>query len=133
MGLRNRHRGITYVEVMVAMAFVGVCTATLADSLAFSTSMIGYSERRASVQVRLQSIIDEAKSGALTVLPANGTNTNSVTVFGSRTATITTTYAQVVGKNLTKLTVSATWPERRGTRNFTDTMSFEVYLRGPDA
>ncbi len=133
MSLRNRKRGITYIEIVVAMAFVAVCTASLADSIAFSTSMIGYSQRRAYVQVALQSSIDEARSGAITALPLDSTTSASLPLPGSRTATIATTLTQVVGKNLTLLQVSATWPESRGTRDFTDTMSFAVYMRGPDA
>ncbi len=117
---------------MVAMAFVGVCTASLADSIAFSTAMIGYSQRRALVQATLQSSIDEVKSSALTSLPLDASNSAALPLPGGRTATINTTLTRVVGKNITRYQISASWPESRGTRNFTDTMSFEVYVRGPD-
>jgi hypothetical protein len=117
---------------MVAMAFVAVCTASLADSLSFSTSMISYNQRRAIVQNNLQSAIDELKAAALTALPSDGTTNNSFTISGSRTVSVTATFTRVGAKNLTQLVISASWPETRGTRSFNDTMSFEVYMRGPD-
>jgi type II secretory pathway pseudopilin PulG len=133
VSLRKRKRGVTYIEIVVAMSFVLICTATLADSISFSTQMIDYNQRRVQVQAALQSTIDECKTNCLTALPGDGTGTYSFTIGGSRTVTVTRTYTRVSGKNLTQLQVSATWPETRGSRNFDDTMSFEVYLRGPDA
>ena len=132
MRLRNRKRGVTYIEVIVAMAFVGVCTASLADSLSFSTSMIGYNQRRAIIQTKLQSAIDELKTSALSNLPSNGSANFSFSLSGSRTVSVTETFTRVATKNLTQLVISASWPETRGTRSFNDTMSFEVYMRGPD-
>jgi hypothetical protein len=114
------------------MSFVLICTASLADSLTFSTEMIDYYQRRAIVQTTLQSAIDEVKSGAMTALPSNASSNSTFTLPGSRTVTVNKTIAQVIGKNVTRLQMTATWPEARGTRSFTDTMTFEVYLRGPD-
>lgn len=132
MRLRNRKRGITYIEVVVASAFVGICAATLADSLAFSLKTIGYVQRRTIVQTALESTIDEAKGNCLTALPTDGTTTSSFTLSGNRTVTVTQTFTRVTGKNLSLLQLSASWPEVRGSRSFNDTMTFEVYLRGPD-
>jgi type II secretory pathway pseudopilin PulG len=130
--LRNRRRGVTYIEIVVAMSFVLICTATLTNSLSFSTQMIDYSQRRVLVQANLQSTIDEIKSGALTALPSDGTSNYTFTLPGSRTVTVTRTFTREVGKNITRIQISASWPEVRGTRSFNDTMSFELYLRGPD-
>jgi hypothetical protein len=110
-----------------------ICTATLTNSLTFSTTMIDYSQRRVLVQAALQSAIDEIKSGTLASLPADGTANSNFTLPGSRIVTVTRTFTKVVGKNITRVQISASWPEVRGTRSFNDTMSFEVYLRGPDA
>lgn len=133
MRLRNRRRGVTYIEIVVAMSFMLICTATLTNSLSFSTQMIDYSQRRVLVQAALQSAIDEMKSGTLASLPADGTANSTFTLPGSRTVTVTRTFTKVVGKNITRVQISASWPEVRGTRSFNDTISFEVYLRGPDA
>ena len=133
MRLRSRRRGVTYIEVIVAMAFVGICTATLVDSVAFSTAMIGYSERRAVIQSSLQSMIDEIRSGALSALPTSGTSNSTFVVSGSRTVSVSVVSTPVSGKNVAQIVVTATWPEARGTRSFTDSMSFELYVRGPDA
>jgi hypothetical protein len=115
------------------MAFVAICTATLADSLTFSTELIDYSQRRVLVQSNLQSAIDEIKAGTLTSLPADSNVNTNFTLPGSRVVTVNKRTTKVVGKNLTLLQMTATWPEVRGTRAFTDTMYFEVYLKGPDA
>ncbi|MEI7986313.1 MAG: hypothetical protein WCI55_11865 [Armatimonadota bacterium] len=130
--MRNRRRGVTYIEIVVAMSFVLICTATLTNSLSFSTQMIDYSQRRVLVQANLQSSIDEIKSVALSSLPSNGTSNYTFTLPGSRTVTVTKTLTREVGKNITRLQISASWPEVRGTRQFNDSMSFELYLRGPD-
>ncbi len=94
--------------------------------------MIDYSQRRVLVQANLQSTIDEIKSGALSSLPIDGTSNYTFTLPGSRTVTVTRTFTKVVGKNITRVQISASWPEVRGTRKFNDTMTFELYLRGPD-
>ncbi len=116
----------------MASAFVAICAATLADSLRFSLNTISYVQRRTIIQANLQSVIDSTKVSALTALPSDGTTNSSFTVSGSRTVSVTKTLAQVTGQNLTKLTVSASWPETRGSRFFNDSMTFEVYLRGPE-
>lgn len=133
MRLRNRRLGVTYIEIVVAMTFVLICAATLADSLTFSNQMIDYNQRRVLVQAALESNIDECRSTCLTALPADGTTTSNFTLGGSRTVTITRVVAKVSGKNLAQIHFTATWPEARGSRSFTDSMSFEIYLRGPDA
>ena len=115
------------------MSFVLICTASLADSLTFSTEMIDYSQRRVLIQAALQSTVDEVKTSCLTALPIDATVNSSFVIGGSRTVLVSRRTTVVVGKNITKLQVSAQWPESRGSRNFTDTMIFEVYLRGPDA
>ena len=114
------------------MTFVLICAATLADSLTFSNQMIDYSQRRVLVQSALESNIDECRSTCLTSLPSDGTTTSNFTLGGSRTVTVTRVVAKVSGKNLALIQFTATWPETRGTRSFTDSMSFELYMRGPD-
>ena len=52
--------------------------------------------------------------------------------MGGKTVTWTQSLTQVPGKNMTHMQVSASWPETRGSRTFTDSMSFDTYLRGPD-
>lgn len=115
------------------MAFVLICTATLTSSLTFSTETIDYTQRRVLIQAALRSSIDEIKTNCLSSLPADGTTTSTITVSASKTVTITKTLTQISGKNVTQVVVTATWPESKGSRTFNDTMTFEVYLRGPDA
>jgi hypothetical protein len=117
---------------MVATAFVGICAGTLADSVLLSNSTISYVQRRALVQARLQSSIDEVRSGALVVLPSDSTSNFTFTLPGSRLVTVTKTLTKISGKNITKLVLSASWPESKGSRNFNDNMSLELYVRGPD-
>lgn len=124
---------MTYIEIVVAMSFVLICTASLADSLTFSTQMIDYSQRRVLIQAALQSTVDEVKTSCLTALPGDSIVNSSFVIGGSRTVLVTRKLTAVTGKNITKLQVVALWPETRGSRSFTDTMLFEVYLRGPDA
>ncbi len=130
--MRRRKRGITYVEVVVAIAFLGICSATLADSLNFSLQTIAYTQRRSVILRALQGSVDEIKANALTALPGDATNNGSVTM-GGRTITISQTTAKVTGMNVTKVTATATWPEVKGSRFYTDTMTLECYVRGPDA
>ncbi|MBI1334820.1 MAG: hypothetical protein GC165_18290 [Armatimonadetes bacterium] len=132
MRVRNRKRGVTYVEVVVASAFLAACAATVADSLAFSMRNISYAQRRSIIQAYVQSVVDATRSSTLTALPADSTSTTTVTLVRSRTVTITKKLTQVTGLNLTLLQVSATWQESRGSRFFTDSLTYEVYLRGPD-
>ncbi|MEI8281995.1 MAG: hypothetical protein WCG75_06300 [Armatimonadota bacterium] len=130
--MRNRKRGITFIEIVVAMSFVLICTATLADSIVFSTETIDYNQRRVIIQASLQSTIDEVKTSCLTALPIDSTVNTNITIQNGKTVIISRVLTAVSGKNVTRLQVAAQWPESRGSRNFTDTMTFEVYLRGPD-
>ena len=115
------------------MAFVVICTATLTSSLTFSTTTIDYTQRRVLIQAALRSSIDEIKTNCLSALPPDATSTSSITIGASKTVTITRSLTKMSGKNVTQVVVTATWPESKGSRNFTDSMTFEVYLRGPDA
>ena len=116
----------------MASAFVAICAATLADSLTFSLKTIGYVQRRTIVQTTLQSIVDETRSSVLTALPGDGTTTSTFTLSGSRTVTVTKVFAKVSGRNITQFRLTASWPETRGRGTVTDTMTFEIYLRGPE-
>ncbi len=114
------------------MSFVLICTATLADSIMFSTETIDYNQRRVIIQAALQSTIDEVKASCLTALPIDGTVNTTITIQNGKTVNISRVLTAVTGKNVTRLQVAAQWPESKGSRNFTDIMTLEVYLRGPD-
>lgn len=77
-------------------------------------------------------LVDEYRSACLTSLPNDGTYTASWTISGNRTVTVTQIVTKVTGKNMTRIQLTASWPEIRGSRAFNDTMSFECYMRGPD-
>lgn len=132
MRLRKRKRGVTYVEVVVATAFVGICAATLLDSVNLSLQSIAYTQRRSIVFRSMQGAIDEVRSQALTALPTNGTS-NGVLTLGGKTVNIATVISKVSSRNVVKVVSTATWPESRGSRFFTDTLTLECYVKGPDA
>lgn len=125
----SRRRGITYTEVLVATIFLGVCTASVLDGLQSSTDSLKLAQRRQFVLNTMQGELEESRYSLETTTPVTGTTTRDFAIPNGGTATITRTIAVVSGKNLATVVLTTTWPERRASRDYTESATLELTVK----
>jgi hypothetical protein len=119
-------------EVLVAAAFLGVCSAALTDTAQQAVSNIARTERRAVALAALQDRME------VTTQAANQTSTlpsvilTSVTLPGKALCSLKTTPSWSAYSGVAKVVGTATWIENKGARFYTETITIETYVRCPD-
>jgi type II secretory pathway pseudopilin PulG len=125
----SRRRGITYAEVLVATIFLAVCTASVLDGLQSSTDSLKLAQRRQYVLYTMQGVLEESRYDLETATPVTGTTTRNFVIPNGGEATLTKTVAVVAGKNLATVALTTTWPERRASRDYTESATLEQTVK----
>jgi type II secretory pathway component PulJ len=129
---QHRKRGVTLAEVLVATAFLGICSAALVDTTTQTAANLARTERRAvalsalgdRMEVTIQQIRRSGTLPSVITTAANLPGGGSVRVKTTPSMSAYTKVALVVGE--------ASWAERIGGRVRTETLTMEVYARCPD-
>lgn len=128
----RRSRGTTLTEVLVAAAFLGVCSAALTDIAQQAVTNIARTERRAVALAALQNRLEVETQGAQATSTLPSTITTNATLPGGKVCVITTTPKWSSFSGVAQIVGTATWPESKGDRNYTETITIETYVRCPD-
>jgi prepilin-type N-terminal cleavage/methylation domain-containing protein len=88
------HRGFSLIELMFALAILGVVSASMTTGFMQMARRNSEQEIRTSAIAAAQIVLDGIRVGDPSLLPADGTEEEEVTC-GSRTFTIQTTYCAI--------------------------------------
>ena len=132
MKRQHRKRGVTLAEVLVATAFLGICSAALVDTTTQTAANLARTERRAvalsalrdRMEVTIQQIRRSGTLPSVFTATANLPGGGSVRVKTTPSMSAYTKVALVVGE--------ASWAEWIGGRVRSETLTMEVYARCPD-
>jgi type II secretory pathway pseudopilin PulG len=123
---------MSFVEVLVATVFIGTCAAVITDSLGSSLQGISRMERRMLalniVKSEIEQRIRSAKNGGL----STGTFTSTQLLPGRASCSITVRVLDGGSNEWDRIEVTATWPERKGSRNYTELLRYETIVRTPN-
>ena len=119
-------------EVLVAAAFLGVCSAALTDTAQQAVSNIARTERRAVALAGLQDRLEVTTQTAQGTSTLPSTMSTNVTLPGGKTCVVTTTPTWSAFAGVAKIVGTAKWAESKGTRDYTETITIETYVRCPD-
>ena len=128
----RRRRGTTLAEILVAAAFLGVCSAALTDTAQQAVANIARTERRAIALAALQNRLE------VQTQVAQGTSTlpnvilTSITLPGKALCSLKTTPSWSAYSGVAKIVGTATWIENKGARFYTEKITIETYVRCPD-
>jgi type II secretion system protein I len=125
-------RGLTLVEVLVATAFLGICAASILDSVTLSVAQLSRVNRRSLALLLTEDTLEGYKAESRTGPPGSGTFSDTYLLSDGIIATVTTTIANGTTSENRKITVVTTWEEQVLRRNYTDSLMLEMYVRTPD-
>lgn len=130
---KNRARGTTLVELLVATVFLGLCVSAMLSSIAGTQSKADVAKWRAVAlgfaQDALASVRSQGAAGTL----AAGTATTSHTSAGSPTVTITKTVSLASGfTDLYAVRILATFTRDVAGNTRTESLQLDTYVRSPD-
>lgn len=128
----RRQRGTTLAEILVAAAFLGVCSAALTDTAQQAVANIARTERRAVALAALQNRLEVETQGAQATSTLPNIITTNVTLPGGKPCEITTSPKWSSYSGVAQIVGTATWPESKGTRDYSETITIETYVRCPD-
>ncbi|MEI7576652.1 MAG: hypothetical protein WCK51_07150 [Armatimonadota bacterium] len=119
-------------EVLVAAAFLGVCSAALTDTAEQAVGNIARTERRAVALAALQDRLEVTTQTAQTSTTLPSVITTNATLPGGKTCVVKTTPTWSSYSGVALIVGTASWPESKGPRNYTETITIETYVRCPD-
>ncbi|MDH4388496.1 MAG: type II secretion system protein [Fimbriimonas sp.] len=128
----RRQRGNSLAEILVAAAFLGVCSAALTDTAQQAVANIARTERRAVALAALQNRLEVATQNAQSSTSLPSVVTYNADLPGRRICVIKISPAWSAYTGVAQIVGTATWPESKGSRNYSETITIETYVRCPD-
>jgi Tfp pilus assembly protein PilV len=130
---QHRKRGVTLAEVLVATAFLGICSAALVDTTTQTAANLARTERRAvalsALRNQMEAMVEKARQSG----SAPGKLSTPVKLPDGILATVETNSIMAVNSsNVAQIIGSVQWGESIEGKVFTKSISLEVYARCPD-
>lgn len=128
-------RGTTLAELLVAIAFIGVCAGAILACVTSSSTRSTHAKRRAIVLAQLQSEIEQVRSTAKSSSLTTGTVNTTPAMSGfTGTANMSRSITLVSGyTNLYRVLVQMNWTEQTSSGQRSETLLLETNVRAPDA
>lgn len=123
---------MSFVEVLVATVFIGTCAAVITDSLGVSLQGIARMERRMAILSIMKTQMESVIRSARTASPIAGTTTSTPSIPGGNNAWVQTVVGDEGSPLWDRIQITATWPERKGNRTYTETMRYITFVRTPN-
>lgn len=134
MVARKNHfrRAVTLVEILVATVFLGICGAAVTDTIGTSLTQIARMERRAVALNLVKNELEYWTAYSQRQSVVQETRSRTEILPGNVNCTLTTLTADDGSATIEGFTVTATWPERKGARNYTETLQMRTEVRSPN-
>ena len=130
---RCRVRGLTLIEVMVAVIFLGLCVSSILSCISVSSQRMREVEQRQVVLSYMQSQMETLASTSRKTPPAALNTTTNITLNGiSQAVSVNKKASLVVGTtDLYFLDITATWNVTASKTNRSQTLRLSTYVRSP--
>jgi type II secretory pathway pseudopilin PulG len=134
MVARKNHfrRAVTLVEILVATVFLGICGAAVTDTIGTSLTQIARMERRAVALNLVKNELEYWTAYNQRLNMGVETRTRTELLPGNVTCTLTTLTSDDPSTTYDRFTVTASWPERKGSRNYTEQLRLQTEVRSPN-
>lgn len=126
-------RGLTLIEVMVAVVFLGLCVSSILSCISVSSQRMREVEQRQVVLSYMQSQMENLASSSRKTPPAALNSTTNITLNGiSQAVVITKKASLVVGTtDLYFIDITANWNVTASKTNRSQTLRLSTYVRSP--
>lgn len=126
-------RGLTLIEVMVAVVFLGLCVSSILSCVSVSSQRMREVEQRQVVLSYMQSQMENLSSSSRKTPPAALNSTTNITLNGiSQAVVITKKASLVVGTtDLYFIDITANWNVTASKTNRSQTLRLSTYVRSP--
>lgn len=133
MPARRSVRGLTLIEVMVAVMFLGLCVSSILSCVSVSSRRMREVEQRQIVLSYMQSQMETLANTSRKTPPAALNTTTSINLNGiSKAVSITKKATLVVGTtDLYFLDITANWSVTASTSNRSQILRLSTYVRSP--
>ena len=130
---RCRVRGLTLIEVMVAVIFLGLCVSSILSCISVSSQRMREVEQRQVVLSYMQSQMETLASTSRKTPPAALNTTTNITLNGiSQAVSVNKKASLVVGTtDLYFLDITANWNVTASKTNRSQTLRLSTYVRSP--
>lgn len=126
-------RGLTLIEVMVAVVFLGLCVSSILSCVSVSSQRMREVEQRQVVLSYMQSQMENLSSSSRKTPPAALNSTTNITLNGiSQAVVITKKASLVVGTtDLYFIDITANWNVTASKTNRSQILRLSTYVRSP--
>jgi len=130
---RRLIRGLTLIEVMVAVIFLGLCVSSILSCISASSQRMREVEQRQMVLSYMQSQMESLANSSRRTPPAALNTTTNVTLNGiAQAVSVNKKASLVVGTtDLYFLDITASWKVTASKTNRAQTLRLSTYVRSP--
>lgn len=130
---RRRVRGLTLIEVMVAVVFLGLCVSSILSCISVSSQRMREVEQRQVVLSYMQSQMESLSNSSRRTPPAALNTTSNISLNGiSQAVSVTKKATLVVGTtDLYFIDITANWNVTASRTNRSQTLRLSTYVRSP--
>ena len=130
---RRSIRGLTLIEVLVAVMFLGLCVSSILSCVSVSAQRMREVEQRQVVLSYMQSQMESLSNSSRRTPPAALNSTSSVTLNGiGKAVSITKKASLVVGTtDLYFIDITANWNVTASKTNRSQVLRLSTYVRSP--